>query len=321
MKRRHLLLGAALAAPALAHAQGSYPDRAIRLVVPFPPGGGTDTISREVAGRMQALSGWTVVPENRPGAGGNIGLDAVAKATPDGYTIGMGQAANLAVNPALYPNMPFQAMRDFAFVSLVATQPLVLVVAKQAPWADVQALAAAVRTAREPLTAGHPGNGTLGHLSGELFGHRLGAEIMAVPYRGAGNVVTDLMAGRVDMYFGTPSTVRGLLDSGELRALAVTSRARSPFLPDVPSLVESGFEGVEAENWTGIVAPARTPPAIIARWNAELRRALDTSEMREKLAQDVSLPRGSTSEEFRAFLEAETQKWGGIVREARIQLS
>ncbi|WP_160119726.1 Bug family tripartite tricarboxylate transporter substrate binding protein [Rhodovarius lipocyclicus] len=321
MKRRHLLLGAALAVPAIARAQGSYPDRAIRLVVPFPPGGGTDTISREVAGRMQALSGWTVVPENRPGAGGNIGLDAVAKAAPDGYTIGMGQAANLAVNPALYPNMPFQAMRDFAFVSLVATQPLVLVVAKQAPWADVQALAAAVRTAREPLTAGHPGNGTLGHLSGELFGHRLGAEIMAVPYRGAGNVVTDLMAGRVDMYFGTPSTVRGLLDSGELRALAVTSRARSPFLPDVPSLVESGFEGVEAENWTGIVAPARTPPAIIARWNAELRRALDTSEMREKLAQDVSLPRGSTSEEFRAFLEAETQKWGGIVREARIQLS
>jgi len=321
MKRRHLLLGGALAVPAIARAQGSYPDRAIRLVVPFPPGGGTDTISREVAGRMQALSGWTVVPENRPGAGGNIGLDAVAKAAPDGYTIGMGQAANLAVNPALYPNMPFQAMRDFAFVSLVATQPLVLVVAKQAPWADVRALAAAVRSAREPLTAGHPGNGTLGHLSGELFGHRLGAEIMAVPYRGAGNVVTDLMAGRVDMYFGTPSTVRGLLDSGELRALAVTSRARSPFLPDVPSLVESGFEGVEAENWTGIVAPARTPPAIIARWNAELRRALDTSEMREKLAQDVSLPRGSTSEEFRAFLEAETQKWGGIVREARIQLS
>ena len=321
MKRRHLLLGGALAVPAIARAQGSYPDRAIRLVVPFPPGGGTDTISREVAGRMQALSGWTVVPENRPGAGGNIGLDAVAKAAPDGYTIGMGQAANLAVNPALYPNMPFQAMRDFAFVSLVATQPLVLVVAKQAPWADIRALAAAVRSAREPLTAGHPGNGTLGHLSGELFGHRLGAEIMAVPYRGAGNVVTDLMAGRVDMYFGTPSTVRGLLDSGELRALAVTSRARSPFLPDVPSLVEAGFEGVEAENWTGIVAPARTPPAIIARWNAELRRALDTSEMREKLAQDVSLPRGSTSEEFRAFLEAETQKWGGIVREARIQLS
>ncbi|RVT90603.1 tripartite tricarboxylate transporter substrate binding protein [Rhodovarius crocodyli] len=320
MKRR-LFIGAGLALPMVARAQGSYPERAIRLVVPFPPGGGTDTISREVAGQMQAIANWTVVPENRPGAGGNIGLDAVAKAAPDGYTIGMGQTSNLAINPTLYPNMPFHPTRDLAFVSLIAAQPLVLVVGKQAPWRDMPALLAAIRAAREPLTAGHPGNGTVGHLCGELLSRRLGAEITQVPYRGASAIVTDLLAGRVDMYIGTPSTVRGLVAGGELRALAVTSGERSPFLPEVPTIREAGVEGVVAENWTGIVAPARTPAEVVRRWNAELNRALAGEEMRAKLAQDVSVPRGSTSDEFRAFVEQETEKWGRIVREARIQLT
>jgi tripartite-type tricarboxylate transporter receptor subunit TctC len=316
----HAFLATALAAPSVARAQPAYPDRPIRLVVPFPPGGGTDAISREVSQRMLAVANWTVVPENRPGAGGNIGLDAVAKAPADGYTIGMGQCSNLAVNPALYRNMPFDGLRDFAFLSMLAMQPLVLVVTRTSPWRTVQELAAAIRTSREPLKAGHPGNGTLAHLSSELLGQRLGAEVLVVPYRGAGGVTADLLAGRVDFYFSSPPPVRGLIESGNLRAIAVTTAERSPTLPEVPTMIEAGFENFLAVNWTGLVAPARTPPEIVARWNTEIRRGLETPEMRERLAQDFSVPHGSTSEEFRRFVETEMAKWGEIVRSARIEL-
>jgi len=314
------LLATALAAPGAARAQPAYPERPIRLVVPFPPGGGTDAIGREVAARMLAVAGWTVVPENRPGAGGNIGLDAVAKAPADGYTIGVGQASNLAVNPALYRNMPFDGLRDFAFISLMAMQPLVLVVAKASPWQTVQELAAAIRSAREPLKAGHPGNGTLAHLSSELLAQRLGTEVLVVPYRGAGGVTADLLAGRVDFYFSSPPPVRGLIESGDLRALAVTTAERSPALPEVPSMIEAGFANFLAVNWTGLVAPAQTPPEIVARWNTEIRRGLETPEMRERLRQDFSVPHGSTSEAFRRFVEAEMVKWAAIVRSAHIEL-
>ncbi|MBS7810222.1 Bug family tripartite tricarboxylate transporter substrate binding protein [Roseococcus pinisoli] len=317
---RRALLATALAAPSLARAQAAYPERPIRLIVPFPPGGGTDAISREVGARMLAVAGWTVVPENRPGAGGNIGLDAVAKAPADGYTIGMGQCANLAVNPALYPNLPFDGLRDFAFISLLAMQPLVLVVARTSPWQTMQDLAAAIRSSPEPLKAGHPGNGTLAHLSSELLAQRLGKEVLVVPYRGAGAVTADLLAGRVDFYFSSPPPVRGLIESGELRAVAVTTAERSPALPEVPTMIEAGYENFLAVNWTGLVAPARTPAEIVARWNTEVRRGLETPEMLARLRQDFSVPHGSTSAEFRRFVEAEVTKWGEVVRSARIQL-
>jgi tripartite-type tricarboxylate transporter receptor subunit TctC len=316
MRRRALLF--ALATPALA--QPTYPDRPIRLIVPFPPGGGTDVISREVAARLQAEQGWNIVIENRPGAGGNIGLDAVAKAVADGYSLGMGQASNLAINPALYPTMPFDPLRDFALISTVAQQPLVLVTARAAPWGDVAALIAAARTPRARITAGHSGNGTVGHLAGELFSQAARAEITQVPYRGAGPVTTDLLARRVDIFFANPPAVRGLIEGGELRPLAVTGPGRSPSFPAVPSLIEAGFPGLVAVNWTGIVAPARMPPAIVTRWSEALRQALGQAEMIQKLAQEASEPRASTPEEFRAFLLDEHARWGRIVREARIEL-
>lgn len=317
---RRALLAATVAAPALARAQAPYPERPIRLVVPFPPGGGTDAISREVGARMLAVAGWTVVPENRPGAGGNIGLDAVAKAPADGYTIGMGQCSNLAVNPNLYRNMPYDVLRDFAYVSMLALQPLVLVVARTSPWRTVQELAEVIRASREPMKAGHPGNGTLAHLSSELLGQRLRADVLVVPYRGAGAVTADLLAGRVDFYFSSPPPVRGLIESGELRALAVTTAERSPALPNVPTMVEGGFENFLAVNWTGLVMPAQTPAEIVARWNTEIRKGLDTPEMRARLRQDFSVPHGSTSEEFKSFVAAEMAKWGEIVRTSRIEL-
>lgn len=316
MQRRAFLM--ALATPALA--QTPYPDRSIRLVVPFPPGGGTDVISREVAARLQAEQGWNIAIDNRPGAGGNIGLDAVAKAAPDGYTIGMGQASNLAINPALYPSMPFDPLRDFALISTVAQQPLVLVTGRTAPWADMAALVAAARSPRARITAGHSGNGTVGHLVGEIFAQAARVEITQVPYRGAAPVTTDLLARRVDVFFANPPAVRGLVDAGELRALAVTAPARSAAFPNTPSMVEVGFPSLVALNWTGLVAPARTPPGIVAVWNEAVVRALGHAEMVHKLALEASTPRPSTPEEFRAFLSEEHARWGRLVREARIEL-
>lgn len=319
MNRRILL--AALAAPALARAQAGYPERPIRLVVPFPPAGGTDVISREIAGRIAAQTGWNIVAENRPGAGGNIGLDVVAKATPDGYTIGMGQASNLAINPALYPTMPFNPLTDFAFISTVARQALVVVTARNAPFADMAAVRAAARARPGQITAGHTGNGTVGHLAGELFARVAGADILQVPFRGAGLVTTDLLARRVDLFFANPLAVRGLMETGELRGLAVTSATRTRAFPNVPTLAEAGFPGFDAVNWTGLVAPRGTPEAVINAWNEQTRRALQTPEMLARLAADGSEPLGSTPAEFRAHVEAEHGKWGRIVREARIELS
>jgi tripartite-type tricarboxylate transporter receptor subunit TctC len=321
MQRRALLI--TLASPSLAQpvaAQPAYPDRPIRLIVPFPPGGGTDVISREISARLQADLGWNIVIENRPGAGGNIGLDAVAKAAPDGFTLGMGQASNLAINPALYPVMPFDPLRDFALISTVAQQPLVLVTARAAPWADLPALVAAARAPGARLTAGHSGNGTVGHLLGELFAQASQAEITQVPYRGAGQVTADLLARRVDIFFANPPAVRGLIEAGELRPLAVSGAGRSPSFPRAPSLAEAGFPSLVAQNWTGLVAPARTPPALIARWSEATRGALAHPEMVQKLAQEASEPRPSTAEQFRAFLTEEHARWGRIVRQARIEL-
>ena len=322
MLRRQLIATAALAAamPHAVRAQAAWPDRPIRLIVPFPPAGGTDVISREMAGRIATATGWNIVIDNRPGAGGNIGLDAVAKAAPDGYTIGMGQAANLAINPALYPRMPFDPLTDFALISLVATQPNVLVVGRNAPYRTLAELVAAGRARPGSLTAGNAGNGTTGHLAGAMFARAAGIEVVHVPYRGAAPVLTDLLAGRVDFFFANPLAVKGVLESADVRALAVTSATRSRTFPDVPTVAESGFPGFEAVNWTGLVAPARTPQPIIDRLSAETRKALAMPETIARLAAEGSEPFGSTPARFREFLAEEHAKWGRVVREARIQL-
>ena len=322
MLRRHLMTAAALAAamPRALQAQAAWPDRPIRLIVPFPPAGGTDVISREMGARIAAATGWNIVIDNRPGAGGNIGLDAVAKAVPDGSTIGMGQASNLAINPTLYPRMPFDPLTDFALISLVATQPNVLVVGKDSPFRTLADIAAAGRARPGTLTAGNAGNGTTGHLTGALFARAAGIEIIHVPYRGAAPVVTDLLAGRVDMFFANPLAVKGVLESGDVRALAVSSPDRSRTFPTVPTVAESGYPGFEAVNWTGLVAPARTPEPIIDRLSEETRKALASADTIARLAAEGSEPFGSTPAAFRAFLAAEHAKWGRVVREARIQL-
>jgi tripartite-type tricarboxylate transporter receptor subunit TctC len=306
--------------PNAARAQGNWPDRPIRLIVPFPPAGGTDVIARELASKLGIATGWNLVVDNRPGAGGNIGLDAVAKAPADGYTIGMGQAANLAINPALYPRMPFDPLRDFALVSTVASQPNVLVVAKGSPFRTIAEIVKAAKAKPGGLTVGNAGSGTVGHLAGELFALRAGIEMVAVPYRGAGPVLTDLLGGRVDLFFANPLAVRGALESGDLRAVAVTSAKRMRTLPEVPTIADAGFDGFEAINWTGLVAPAQTPAAIVTRLNEAVRKALLQEEMIARLSAEGSEPMGSTPEEFRTFLVAEHAKWGKVVRDAHVQV-
>jgi tripartite-type tricarboxylate transporter receptor subunit TctC len=312
-----LALGAATRDGALAQA---WPARPIRLIVPFPPGGGTDVISRQLAERIGANTGWTVVIDNRAGAGGNIGLDAVAKAAPDGYTIGMGQAANLAINPTLYAKMPFDPLRDFAPIGSIASQGLVVVVSAKSPVQTLADLVAAAKAKPQAVSLAHAGNGTVGHLGGVMFARRAGVELLIVPYKGAAPAVTELMGGQVDVLFGNPLAVMPLVNSDVLRALAVTSPRRLAALAGVPTIAESGYPGFEATNWSGLVAPARTPEGIVAQLNAQAVAALRRPEMAERLALDGSEPFPGSVAEFAAFMRAEHAKWGAAVRDAGIRI-
>jgi tripartite-type tricarboxylate transporter receptor subunit TctC len=306
-------------AAGMAFAQG-YPAKPIKLVVPFPPAGGTDVLSRAIAQAITADAKWTLVIDNRPGAGGNIGLDAVAKSPPDGYTIAMGQTANLAVNPALYKSMSFDPLKDFAPIALVSSQPLILVVSVASPYKTLKELVDAARANPGKVNMASPSNGTIGHIAGELFQRRAGIKMTHIPYKGAGPALTDLIGGSVDCYFGNSQAVGGFLTAGRLRPLAVTSAKRLANLPDVPTVAELGYPGFEAATWSGLVAPAGTPPEIIARLNAEVNKALGTKEMKHKLDEDGSTPLGGTPQQFAEFIRSEHAKWGTAVREAGIKL-
>jgi tripartite-type tricarboxylate transporter receptor subunit TctC len=308
------------AASRTALAQGAWPTKAIKLIVPFPPAGGTDVLSRMLAEKIGSATKWVFVIDNLPGAGGNIGLDALAKSAPDGYTIGMGQTANLAVNPALYEKMPFDPLKDFAPIALVSSQPLILVVATQSPWKTLADLVEAAKAKPGGLNMGSPSSGTMGHIGGELFQRRAAIRCVHVPYKGAGPVVADLMGGSVDLYFGNTQAVGGLVAGGKLRPLAVTSAKRLMKFPDVPTVAESGYPGFEASTWSGLVAPAGTPAPVIDRLNAEVIKALARPDMLEKLADDGSVPLGGTPRQFAQFLKSEHAKWGAVVREAGIRL-
>jgi len=309
---------AAATLPALS--QSAWPNQPVRFIVPFPPGGGTDSVARLISEKVTTGTGWTLVIDNRPGAGGNIGLDAVAKSKPDGYTIGLGQTANLAINPSLYPHMPYDARKDFVPVALVAGQPLVLVVRAESALHSVADLVAAAKAKPGALSMASAGNGTVGHLGGELFAQRAGVKILHVPYKGAAGAATDLIGGQVDFYFATPQTVVGLLKAGKLRALAVTSMKRVPVLPDVPTVDESGFKGFEATDWKGIVAPAGTPADIVKKINAAVDKALGQPDTLSRLISDGSVPLAATPEQFAQFVKAEAKRWGDAVRSSGVKV-
>jgi len=322
-RRAFIRTACALALAALApaaFAQDAYPAKPIKLIVPFPPAGGTDTLSRGIAHAIQANTQWTIIIDNKPGAGGNIGLDATAKSPPDGYTIAMGQTANLAVNPALYSSMPYDPLKDFAPIALVSSQPLILVVSTSSPYKSLKDLVDAAKKNPGKINMASSSNGTIGHIGGELFQRRAGIKMTHVPYKGAGAAVTDLMGGSVDCFFGNSQAVGGLVNGGKLRALAVTAPKRLANYPDVPTVAELGYPGFEAATWSGLLAPAGTPKAIVDKLNAEANKALVTGAMKKQLQDEGSTPLGGTPGEFAAFIKSEHAKWGAAVRDAWIKL-
>lgn len=303
-----------------ASAQSAYPNQPIKVVVPFPPGGGTDVVTRLVVEKMRASTGWTFVVDNRAGAGGNIGMEAVAKSKPDGYTIGMGQTANLAINPTLYAKMPYDATKDLVPVALVAGQPVVLVVNPSSRFKSLADLVAAGKEKPGSLTMASAGNGTVGHLTGEMFARQAGIQVTHVPYKGAGPAANDLLAGITDFYFATPQTVVSFVKNGKLRALAVSSAKKLPVLPDVPTVAEGGRKGFDTSDWKLLVAPAGTPAEIVKRLNAEVEKALSRPDTLAQLLAEGSVPMGGSPAEAAKVLKSEQQRWAAVVRDSHVKL-
>jgi tripartite-type tricarboxylate transporter receptor subunit TctC len=288
--------------------------------VPFPPGGGTDVVARLLVDKLRASTGWTFVVDNKAGAGGNIGMDAVAKSKPDGYTLGMGQTANLAINPSLYPKMTYDAAKDFTAVALVAGQPVVLVVNSTSSFKTLADLVAAAKQKPSTLTMASAGNGTVGHLTGEVFIKQAGIKVNHIPYKGAGPAATDLLGGQVDFYFATPQTVVSFVKAGKLRALAVSSPKRLPVLPDVPTVAESGYKGFDTSDWKMLVAPAGTPADIVRRLNTEVEKAMSQPQTIAQLLAEGSVPISGSPQQAAQVLKAEQQRWGAVVREANVKV-
>ena len=311
------LLAAALLSTAL-QAQ-EYPNRPIRFIVSFPPGGSSDLIARAIAPRLAERMGQPVLVENRPGAGGNIGVDAVAKAAPDGYTIGLAAAGALAVNISLYPSMPFHPEKDLAPVSMLAMIPFFLVAHPSQP-ATLRQVIDAAKAKPGTLAYGHGGNGSAMHLAGELLNMMAGAKLQPVPYKGSGPVATDVLGGQVPLgVVDVPSAIAHVR-AGKLRALAVTSKRRVAAAPEVPSFEEAGLPGYEAIGWFGAVAPANTPADIVNRLNREIVAALAVPEIRERALAAGVEPLSNTPQEFAAMIREETRKWAQVIRTAGIKL-
>jgi len=318
--RRACLIAAAMAlgsfaAPA-AFAQGAYPNKPIRLVVPFPPGGGTDLIARTVAQKLTETLKWTIVIDNRPGAGGNLGVDQVAKAPADGYTLVMGQTSNLAINPALYSKLPYDPLKDLTPVVLVSNSPIVFAVSEASPYKTFADVVAASKGKPGKLTLGYSGNGTVAHLSSEIAENAAGIELQHVPYKGAAQALTDLVSGQIDIYASSIPTLIGQIRNKKIRALAVTSTKRSEQLPDTPTLAEAGYKNSDAVSWFGILAPAGTPAAIVKTLNTEINKVLQNPESASKLKADGGEVMGGTPETFAALLKADLPRWGKIVKES-----
>jgi tripartite-type tricarboxylate transporter receptor subunit TctC len=321
LHRRHFAACAALAAfgfTAGAHAQAAWPDKPIRFIVPYTPGGGTDTVTRHLADAIARETHWNFVIENKAGAGGNIGIDLVAKAPADGYTIAMGQTSNLAINQAAMAHVPFDAAKDLVPVALIAEVPMVLVVRADSPWKSLADLVNAAKAKPGALNQALAGTGTVGHLAGVLLGAKAGFKAADVPYKGAAPALTDLLGGQTDFMFATPQSVLGMLQAGKLRAIAVTSPKRVNAFPNVPTVAEQGYPGFQAVDWKVVVAPAATPPEVLQRLNAAADKALSQPAVVETLAKEASTPMHASVADAAKFIRAEQAKWAAVIREANI---
>ena len=309
-----------LACAGAAFAQAAFPNRPVTLVVPFPPGGGTDTGARLIAQKLSAKWGQQVVVENKGGAAGQIGADLVAKAKPDGYTVLMGNIGTQAINPALYAKLPYDPDKAFAPISLVAELPLAMMVNPSVPARTAQELVALARSQPGKLSYSSSGSGGAPHLAAEMFKQATGTFILHVPYRGGGPAIQDLLAGHVQMSFMTVLEASGHIKAGKLRALAVTSSKRVSALPDVPALAEAAVPGFDSISWIGLLAPAATPREIVEKISADVREIIASDEVRGRLTDLGGVPRANTPAQFAEMIEADRKRYTQIIRERKISV-
>jgi len=314
---RHLLLALLLAAGG-AQAQG-YPAKTIRWIVPWPPGGGADVLSRMLSPQLSETLKQPIVIDNRGGAAGNIGAELAAKSPADGYTIVFAYSGTHAINPSIYRKMPFKES-DFAPIIQLASVPQVLVVHPSLPVRSVKDLVALAKKRPGELTYGSSGSGAFNHLTGALFSMKTGTQLTHVPYKGGGPAAVALLSGEITMILGEPATIVGFVKSGRVRALAVTGAKRAPALPELPTIAEAGVAGYEATSWNGMLAPAGTPADAIKRLNAEFNRIIGTPEMNKRMLDNGYEPVGGSPERFGELIRAEIAKWAPVVRAAGVQV-
>jgi tripartite-type tricarboxylate transporter receptor subunit TctC len=319
MKTIPLVAGIALIAANGALAQG-YPERPIRLVVPYPPGGNIDITARAISPGLSELLGQSVVIDNRSGAGGTIGADHVAKAPPDGYAVLMGSSGTLTVAPGLYTKNPYNPVKDFAPISFVSTVPLVLVVHPSVPAKSVKELIAIARPKANRMTMASAGTGTTNHLTGEMFQAMTGVKFVHVPYKGSGPALVDLMGGQVDLHFDQLSSSAPYIQAKRLRALAVTTEKRAMIYPDIPTLAEAGVPGFEASTFTGLVVPAKTPRDVIARLHAATVKVIARPAVKDRFASFGADAFSSTPEQLGAFIQKDFAKWTKVVKDANVRV-
>jgi tripartite-type tricarboxylate transporter receptor subunit TctC len=311
-----LAAGSLLTVQAQAQPAGGYPTKPIRMVVTFPPGGSADAVVRMLVPRLNEKLGQQVVVDNRPGAGGNVGLALVAKAPPDGYTLGVGAAGGLAANVSLYVQMPLDPIKDFRPVTMLAAIPFVIIGHPSVGAKTQKELIALAKAQPGKLSIGHGGNGTAMHLTAQLFAQMADVKMVEVPYKGSGPAALDVLSGQVPLaVVDLPSALQHI-KAGKLTAFAVTSPNRLPMLPDVPTVAEQGVTGYDSTGWFGVVAPAGTPAPIVARLNAEITAALADNEIKNSMRNMGVEPAGSSAEEFEAYIKSETQKWARVIKAA-----
>lgn len=297
-----------------------YPAKAIRWIVPFPPGGGTDFVVRTLAQKLGDAVGQQVVADNRPGSSGTIGLDVTAKAVPDGYTIALGQTGNIALAPVFYPKLPYDPRRDFAPVTLVSMAPFMLVAHPSLPAKNVRELIALAKTRPDEIAFGSSGNGSLSHLAGEIIKSAGGVRMLHVPYKGVALATSDLFSGRIALYVSPLQPLSAWIRAGRVKPIGVTRAQRSSAFPDVPTIAESGVPGYDVTNWYGVVAPAKTPPPVVAKLNSELVRILRMPDVQARFRDEGGEVAPGTPDDLAAFINREIQRWGKVVSDAGVRV-
>ena len=314
-----LIAGGFFAAMPLSVSAQAFPNKPLKIVVGFPPGGGSDLMARSVGDRLSTALNQPVIIENKPGAGSSIAASYVAQSKPDGYTILFAQAANLGIAPALRSTLNYDPIKSFAPITRLVSAPLVIVGPATLQAKTLKELIAMAAAKPGALSYGSPGSGTAGHLAGEMFGSEAKIKIVHVPYKGQSAAITDMIGGRIEMYFSTLAVVKPHVEGGKIRAFAVTSGTRSPAFPDVPTVAEAGVKGFEIENWYGLVAPAGTPPAIIDRLNKEVVKILKDPKVVEELSKEGGNIKPDTPEQFAQFLAVDVPRWKKIVTDAKLE--